>query len=49
MILAWIWESIGGRVKYDVRSIIIRFIVFDLWLWIVFAYGCRLWLLGELD
>lgn len=49
MFLAWIWEMIGGRVRYDFRSIIIRFILFDCWIWLFFAYGIRLWLLGELD
>jgi hypothetical protein len=36
-------------IKYDLRSIVIRFIIFDLWVLAILIYGLRLWLLGELD
>lgn len=47
--LAWIWEALGGECKYDTRSIVIRFIFFDLYCWIFIAYGTYLFLLGKLD
>ena len=49
MLLGWIWEALGGKVRYDVKSIIIRFIIFDLWAWIFFAYGFFMLATGQLD
>lgn len=49
MFLAWIWELLGGGVKYDRRNNLIRFFIFDLYVWILLAYGIHMLLLGKLD
>jgi hypothetical protein len=49
MFLAWIWEALGGVVKYDCRSVIIRFFIFDIYCWVFLIIGLRLWLTGQLD
>ena len=49
MFLAWILELLGGRMSYDIRTVVIRFIIFDLWVWIFLAYGFGLLFTGQLD
>lgn len=48
MFMSWIWEAIGGTSKYDRKSIIKRFIAFDLWCWLFLVYGLSLFFTGKL-
>lgn len=42
-------EALGYKFSYKIKHVIFRLLMFDIWILLVFIYGLKMLLTGELD